>query len=262
MKFQSAQSIQLMTEIERRAFADRAQYLGDPDFVQVPVKTLVSEKYLEGRMMDYEAGKAGKSSAVKAGIIAQGEETTHLSVMDEEGNAVSVTTTLNGNFGSRTVVSGAGFILNNEMDDFSIKPGVPNLYGAVGNEKNAVAPGKRMLSSMSPTIVLRDGKPFLVVGTPGGTTIITSVFQTLVNIIDFNLSPKDAVNKPKFHHQWLPDEIFVEKDFDSIVIKELEQMGYKLTYRAPIGKTELIQIKDGVIIGVGDKRGDDDAEGY
>ena len=261
--FQSVQSVQLMTEVERRSYADRAKYLGDVDFYKVPVKKLISDEYIKGRMSDYDPNKAGNSTLVNAGIIAESEETTHLSVYDKEGNAVAVTTTLNGGYGSRTVVGGAGFLLNNEMDDFSVKPGVPNMYGAVGADANAVAPGKRMLSSMTPTIVLKDNKPYLVVGTPGGTTITTSVFQTLVNILEYDMNAFDAVNKPKFHHQWLPDMIFVEPDFPSEVRKELEKMGYKVTSRGQIGRTEVIRIlPNGSIEAVGDKRGDDDAEGY
>ena len=262
MKFQTPASVQLLTEVERRAYADRAEFLGDADFVKVPVKTLTSPAYLAMRMNDYDALKAGNSKAIIAGVIAESEETTHLSVIDAAGNAVSVTTTLNGHFGSRTVVTGAGFILNNEMDDFSVKPGVPNMYGAVGNEKNAIAPGKRMLSSMTPTIVLKNKKPYLVVGTPGGTTIPTSVFQSIINVIDFGMSAEDAVNKPKFHHQWLPDVVMVENDFDETTAAAMEAMGYKLVKRGNIGRTELIQLKDGKIIAVGDKRGDDTAEGY
>ncbi|MEO6719071.1 MAG: gamma-glutamyltransferase [Ferruginibacter sp.] len=265
MKFQTPESVQLLTEAERRAFADRAKYLGDADFVKVPVKTLVSEAYLQERMKDYTPGHAGNSELIKEGIIKESEETTHLSIIDAAGNAVSVTTTLNGSYGSRTVVSGAGFILNNEMDDFSVKPGVPNMYGAVGAEANAIAPRKRMLSSMTPTIVLKNNKPCMVVGTPGGTTIPTSIIQTLVNLIDFKMSTEDAVNKPKFHHQWLPDEIMVEKDFDKATARSLEAMGYKVVDRGGIGRTELIEIKPGrakPITAVADKRGDDAAEGY
>jgi len=262
MKFQTAASVQLMAEVERRAYADRAEFLGDPDFVKVPVKKLVSVEYLNERMKDYDPSKAGNSKTTIAGVIAESEETTHLSVMDAYGNAVAVTTTLNGGYGSHTVVSGAGFLLNNEMDDFSVKPGVPNMYGALGNKNNAIAPGKRMLSSMTPTIVLKNGSPYLVVGTPGGTTIPTSVFQTLVNILEFNMSADDAVNKPKFHHQWLPDEIAVEKDFPEDVKKRLEEMGYKIKVREAIGRTEVIQLKNNKIIAIADKRGDDDARGY
>lgn len=267
MKFQTAASVQLMTEVERRAYADRAEFLGDPDFVKVPVKTMVSAGYLKERMKDYEPGKAGNSKDTKAGMIKESEETTHLSVLDAYGNAVSVTTTLNGGYGSRTVVAGAGFLLNNEMDDFSVKPGVPNMYGALGNEKNAIAPGKRMLSSMTPTIVLKDGQPYLVVGTPGGTTIPTSVFQALVNALEFNMDADAAINSPMFHHQWLPDLVSVEKDFPETVKKELEAMGYATRLKTAWSRLEIIQVKNlsassRTITAVGDKRGDDDARGY
>ena len=266
MQFETAASVQLIVEAERRAYADRAAFLGDADFVKVPLKTLLSAAYLTQRMKDYEPGKAGNSKAIGSGNIKESEETTHMSIVDDDGNAVSVTTTLNGSYGSRTVVKGAGFILNNQMDDFSVKPGVPNMYGAVGAEANAIAPGKRMLSSMTPVIVLKNNSPYLVVGTPGGTTIPTSVFQTIVDILDFGMTAEEAVNKPKFHHQWLPDEIFVEKDFDTTVTQQLEAMGYTVTPRDNIGRTELIQIKrtgnKKIITAVGDKRGDDDAEGY
>jgi gamma-glutamyltranspeptidase / glutathione hydrolase len=262
LPFQTTASVQLVAEAERRAFADRAEFLGDPDFVKVPVKTLVSKAYLQKRMADYNPLKAGNSKVTKAGTIKESEQTTHISVTDIEGNAVSVTTTLNDNYGSKTVITGAGFIMNNEMDDFSVKPGVPNMYGALGNDKNAIAPGKRMLSSMTPTIVLKNNKPFIVVGTPGGTTIPTSVFQSIVNIVDYNLSPADAVNKPKFHHQWLPDVIFVEKYFPKKVRDELTAMGYTIQERGAIGRTELIKIDKKKITAIADKRGDDDARGF
>lgn len=221
-------------------------------------------RYLQQRMKDYTPGKAGNSKAVTAGKIPhESEETTHLSVMDNEGNAVSVTTTLNNSYGSKTVVAGAGFILNDEMDDFSVKPGVPNLYGAIGNTANAIEPGKRMLSSMTPTIVLKDKAPFIITGTPGGTTIPTSVFQTIVNIIDFKLSAEDAVNKPKFHHQWLPDQVYVEQDFPLTVRAALIKMGYKINEREQIGRTEIIKIIAGKKLeAVADKRGGDSAAGY
>ena len=264
MKFETPESVHLMAEAERRSFADRAKYLGDPDFVKVPVATLISDAYLKKRMSDYEPGKAGNSTDIKEGIINnEKEETTHFDVLDKEGNAVSVTTTLNGGYGSRTVVAGAGFLLNNEMDDFSVKPGVANMYGAIGAEANAIAPGKRMLSSMTPTIVLKNNKPFIVLGTPGGTTIPTSVYQTIVDIIDFKMTPQDAVNKPKFHQQWLPDVIDVEKGFDKTVIEALKKMGYTISEREAIGRTEVIMVKpDGSLIAVGDQRGDDAAAGY
>lgn len=262
LKFQTPESVQLMTESERRAYADRATFLGDDDFVKVPVKKLTDIKYIKERFKNFTPGIAGNSNIIKAGTIQESEETTHLSVIDKDGNAVSVTTTLNGHFGSRTVVTSAGFILNNEMDDFSVKAGVANMYGAVGNEKNAIAPNKRMLSSMTPTIVLKNNKPYIVVGTPGGTTIPTSVFQTLINLLDFKMTPQDAVNKPKFHHQWLPDQIFVEKDFPKTVRATLEKMGYTIIERGNIGRTELIITDQKNIIAVGDDRGDDAAEGY
>ena len=264
MRFETPQSVQLMTEIERRAYADRAKFLGDPAFVKVPVSTLVSDAYLKQRMSDYKPGEAGNSKDVKEGVIPnESTETTHFDVIDKDGNAVSETTTLNGWFGSKTMVAGAGFFLNNEMDDFSVKPGVPNMYGAVGAEANAIAPHKRMLSSMTPTIVLKNNKPWIVAGTPGGTTIPTSVYQTLIDIIDFHMSPEDAVNKPKFHHQWLPDELYVENTFDKDVVEALKKMGYKTSVKFGIGRTEVILIKpNGTITAVGDSRGDDTAVGY
>jgi gamma-glutamyltranspeptidase / glutathione hydrolase len=263
--FLSPQAVQLMTEVERRAFADRAEYMGDADFYKVPEAQLTNESYLKKRMGDYQPGIAGNSTQIKPGVLPmkESEQTTHLSVLDAEGNAVSVTTTLNNSYGSKTVIGGAGFFINDEMDDFSVKPGVPNLYGAVGGEANAIAPGKRMLSSMTPTLVLKDGKPFIVVGTPGGTTIPTSVFQTIVNIIDFGMSADDAVNKPKFHHQWLPDQIDVERSFPEATRIALQKMGYTIKKRGSIGRTEVIKkIAGDGMEAVADKRGDDAAAGY
>ena len=261
--FETVQSVHLMAEVERLAYADRAKYLGDVDYYKVPSKTLISYPYLWERMKNFNPEAAGNSENIQAGKIQESDETTHFDVYDKEGNCVSITTTLNGSYGSCTVVAGAGFLLNNEMDDFSIKPGVPNMYGAVGGEANAIASGKRMLSSMTPTIVLFKGSPFLVLGTPGGTTIITSVFQTLIDIIDFGMSVSDAVNKPKFHHQWLPDILYVEKGFPQPVFHELQKMGYTVQEREPIGRTEVIRIfPSGEIEAVADWRGDDDAAGY
>ena len=268
MGFHSIEAVQLMTEVERRAYADRAEFMGDQDFVKVPVKTLSSAAYLKERMKDFVPGKATPSEAVAPGKVnPESEETTHLSVADQYGNVVSVTTTLNGGYGSKTVVGGAGFLMNNEMDDFSVKPGVANMYGAVGKEANAIQAGKRMLSSMTPTVVLKNKQPYLVVGTPGGTTIPTSVFQTLVNILEFGQSPLDAVNNPKFHHQWLPDQLMVEKEFPTAVKEDLEKMGYKVVNRGQIGRTEVIQLnwkgkKLLQIEAVADKRGDDHASAY
>ena len=263
--FNSPRAVQLMVEVERRAYADRAEFMGDPDFYKVPVAAITSAAYLKQRMMSYDSTAAGNSQQIRPGVIAgvESEETTHLSIIDKEGNAVSVTTTLNDSYGSRTVVGGAGFLLNDEMDDFSVKPGVPNMYGAVGGEANAIVPGKRMLSSMTPTIVLQNGRPFLVVGTPGGTTIPTSVFQTIINIIDFAMTTEDAVYQPKFHHQWLPDEIFIEKGFPEATRSALEKMGYKFNSRGAIGRVEVIRVlADGRFEGVADNRGDDAAEGW
>lgn len=260
--FHSAKSVQVMIEAERRAYADRALYLGDQDFVKVPVKKLTDKKYIEERMRSFTPGIASESKNISAGNIApESTETTHLCVIDKEGNAVSVTTTLNGSYGCRVVA--AGFILNNEMDDFSVKPGTPNLYGLIGAEANAIAPGKKMLSCMTPTIVLKNNKPVLITGTPGGSTIITSVFQTLLNDLIFKLDARNTVNAPKFHHQWLPDQVTVEKDFPDSTTQALEKMGYKIVKGGPIGRTELIKIHaNGKIEAAGDKRGDDSAAGF
>lgn len=261
--FESVKSVQLMTEIERRAYADRAQYLGDPDFVKVPVKELVSEHYLRQRMADYNPDKATPSKNIHAGVIPrESEETTHLSVADDSGNAVSVTYTLNNLYGSQVVVGDAGFFLNDEMDDFSAKPGAPNMFGLLGTEANSIAPRKRMLSSMTPTIVLKAGRPYLVLGTPGGATIITSVFQTVVDLLDFRMPVTDAVDKPKFHEQWKPDVVYVEKGFPDSVKQAMEKMGYSFRERGAIGRTEVIKVTGDSIIAVADKRGDDDAAGY
>ncbi|HEY6082566.1 MAG TPA: gamma-glutamyltransferase, partial [Chitinophagaceae bacterium] len=261
--FETLRSVQLMTEIERRAYADRARFLGDPDFVKVPVKELVSKAYLKTRMAAYNPLKASPSNEIAAGRLSgEKEETTHISVVDNDGNAVSATYTLNGIYGSKVVAGGAGFFLNDEMDDFSAKPGTPNMFGLVGAEANAIAPHKRMLSSMTPTIVLKNQRPCIVLGTPGGATIITSVFQTIVDLLDFNMTVSDAVNKPKFHEQWLPDVVFIERGFPKTVKDSMETMGYKFVERGAIGRTELIRISNGRIEAVGDHRGDDSVAGY
>lgn len=259
----SPEATQLMIEAERRSFADRAKYLGDPDFTQIPLHQLTDPDYLKQRISSYTPGQASHSSDIQAGYFPESEETTHLCVLDVQGNAVSATYTLNNLYGSKLVVEGAGFLLNDEMDDFSAKPGTPNLYGLTGSEANAIAPYKRMLSSMTPTIVLKDQQPYLLTGTPGGSTIITSVFQTLVDVLDFHLSPHDAVNNPKFHHQWLPDAVYVEEGFPDSLKQALEKMGYRLVTREAIGRTELIvQEAPQQIVGVGDHRGDDTVAGY
>ena len=259
----TVESMHLMIEAERRAFADRAEYMGDPDFWKVPQKTLLSKTYLTNRMKDFDPQQASVSKNIKAGIIHESDETTHISIIDAEGNMVSITTTLNNSYGSKTVVGGAGFIMNDEMDDFSMKPGVPNMYGAIGGAANAIAPGKRMLSSMAPTLVLKDGKPFIVLGTPGGTTIPTSVYQMIVDIIDFDMNATDAVNQPKFHHQWLPDIVEIEKGFSPETIKSLERMGYTLQRVGEIGRSELIKVlPNGQFETAADKRGDDCVNGF
>ncbi len=256
----STEAVQIMTEAERRAFADRAEFMGDPNFINDKTEMLISEEYLKNRWKSFNKNKTTPSSEVGKIIKPMNEstETTHISVVDKDGNAAAVTTTLNGLYGSKVVVSGAGFFLNNEMDDFSIKPGVPNMFGAVGGEANKIEPRKRMLSSMTPTIVLKNNKPYIIVGTPGGTTIPTSVYQSIVNVIDFKLSPNMAVNAPKFHHQWLPEVVAVEKNFPEITISNLEKLGYKIEKWNQIGRTELILIDEkGNITGVADGRGDD-----
>lgn len=261
--FQSPEAVQLIVEAERRAYADRAEHLGDPDFWKVPVEELLSAHYLKKRMADFEPGKASASKTIKGGEFRESEQTTHLSIVDAEGTMVAVTTTLNGAYGSKTVVGGAGFLLNNEMDDFSIKPGVANMYGALGGDANAIAAQKRMLSSMCPTLVVKEGKPFVVVGTPGGTTIPTSVLQALINVIDFGMAADEAINSPKFHHQWLPDLIDIEKDFPEETRKKLEGMGYVFRIRDGIGRTEIILLnRDGKRISVADKRGEDSVAGF
>lgn len=255
----SPDAVQLMVEAERRAYADRAKYMGDPAFIEDQTAKLMSKAYLRARFKNYRPDKATPSDAVgEVTVPKESEQTTHISILDKEGNAVSVTTTLNGLYGCKTVVSGAGFLLNNEMDDFSIKPGVPNMYGAIGGTANAIQPGKRMLSSMTPTVILRNNKPYIVVGTPGGTTIPTSVFQSIVAVIDFKKDASAAVNAPKFHHQWLPEVVYVERDFPQNTVKALEAMGYKIVPRGNIGRVEMIVVTpDGKIHAVADKRGDD-----
>ena len=256
----STEAVQIMVEAERRAFADRAEFMGDPDFITDKTSMLISDEYLRNRWKSFNKNLATPSAEVGK-IISQPKEsteTTHISVIDKEGNAVAVTTTLNGLYGSKVVVAGAGFFLNNEMDDFSIKPGVPNMFGAVGGEANKIEPGKRMLSSMTPTIVMKNGKPYIIVGTPGGTTIPTSVYQSIVNVIDFKLSPGMTVNAPKFHHQWLPESVMVENNFPETTIQELEKKNYKVERVSQIGRTEMIVIDEkGNAVAVADGRGDD-----
>ncbi|MBK9014770.1 MAG: gamma-glutamyltransferase [Saprospiraceae bacterium] len=265
--FQSAKSIHVIVEAERRAYADRAKYLGDSDFYPVPVDSLLDPAYLTAKMLDFDSTKATSSGtigpAVKIGI--ETFETTHTSIIDEAGNAVSVTTTLNLNYGSKVIVQGAGFFLNDEMDDFSAKPGVPNYFGLIGAEANAIQPGKRMLSSMTPTIVEKDSSLFMVLGAPGGSTIITAVLQTLLGVTDYGMTMDEAVWAPRFHHQWLPNVITCEETaIDTTVRKQLWGMGHKLenVERMALIKAVLV-LPDGKLQGVGDNRNPDDhAEGY
>lgn len=264
--FNSDSTVQVMVEAERRVYADRAAHLGDPDFYKVPQQKLIEDAYAKQRMSTFNWNAASTSASVSAGEIApaEHEETTHFSIVDKEGNAVSITTTLNGSYGAGVVVKGAGFLLNNEMDDFSVKPGAPNMYGLVGGEANAIAPGKRMLSSMTPAILSKDGNLYMVVGTPGGSTIITSVFQTILNVIDFNMSMQNAVNAKKFHHQWLPDEIATEPNaLDSLTTEKLKAKGYKIVPRGAIGRVDaILKTKWGYYEGGADPRGDDKAVGW
>ena len=263
--FHSAEAIHLFVEAERRVYADRAEHMGDTDFYPVPVSGLIDKTYVVNRFKDYMPNRATPSDQVKAGNPkTEKENTTHMSIVDTEGAAVSITTTLNDNYGCRTVVGGAGFLLNNEMDDFSVKPGVPNMYGAIGGGANAIAANKRPLSSMTPTIVAKDGKLFMVVGTPGGTTIITSVFQVITNVIDFNMNMTDATQAKRFHSQWQPDVVSVEKDaFTDLTVKKLKSLGHNIVYRPYIGLIEAILVHpDGKLEGAADNRSDDDTEGF
>jgi gamma-glutamyltranspeptidase/glutathione hydrolase len=267
-KHNTTKAIQVIAEAERRAYADRSFFLGDPDFVKIPMDTLISKTYTKRRMSDFSFDKATKSSDISYGNIeiVESNETTHYSIVDQYGNAVSVTTTLNGGFGSKLYCADLGFFLNNEMDDFSSKPGVPNSYGLVGAKANEIAPEKRMLSSMTPTIVEKGGKLYLVVGSPGGSTIITSVLQTILNVHEYDMGIQEAVNQPRFHHQWLPDVIMIEPNkFDSITKVDLQKLGYTIDERNSrvIGKVDAILVlKDGKLEGGADPRGDDTAVGF
>lgn len=264
--FQSDSTVRAMVEAERRVYADRATHLGDPDFYRVPVEHLTSAAYNQSRMANVSLAKATDSETIKAGKFPgyESEETTHYSIVDKDGNAVSLTTTINGSYGSLVWVDGAGFLLNNEMDDFSVKPGVPNMYGLLGGKANSVEPGKRMLSAMTPTIVEKDGQLKMVVGTPGGSTIITSVFQTIVNVLDFGMSAQESVSAPRFHHQWKPDRIDVEsKAIDEKTRASLEKDGYKIHKRGNIGRVEnIIVLPNGKKQTGADHRGDDTSMGY
>ena len=264
----SIKEIQLLTEAERRAYADRAYFLGDPDFVKIPIDTLISANYNFRRMGNFSWNKATPSSEISHGKITgyESNETTHYSIVDKFGNAVSVTTTLNGAYGSKVYVQDGGFFLNNEMDDFSSKPGTPNMFGLIGAEANSIQPEKRMLSSMTPTIVEKNNQLYMVVGSPGGSTIITSVLQTILNVHDFDMGMQAAVDAPRFHHQWLPDDInFEPKGFSPELLEKLRDKGYaiKQANSVIIGKVDaILKLPDGKLEGGADYRGDDTAFGF
>ena len=264
-KHNSIKAMQIIVEAERRSYADRSLYLGDPDFYKVPEKKLLNTEYLNERMETFDFDKATKSNDIKPGslIFEESEETTHYSIIDEIGNAVAVTTTLNGSYGSKVFVEKGGYFLNNEMDDFSSKPGVPNMFGLIGGKANSISSQKRMLSAMTPTIVEKNGKLSMIVGTPGGSTIITSVLQTILNVYEFGMNIQKAVSAARFHHQWLPDNIVMEPGrFDRNIIKKLQEKEYEIKeeYNRIIGRVDAVHISENGIISTGaDPRGDDKA---
>lgn len=260
LKHNSAAYIHLITEAERRVYADRNTHLGDPEFNELPLDKMKDSLYILSRMANYNPDYATRSTLIKAGDFEEeSEETTHFSIVDKYGAAVSITTTLNSSYGSKLFVDGCGFLLNNEMDDFSSKPGIPNQYGLIGTEANAIEPNKRMLSSMTPTIIEENGNLRLVVGSPGGSTIITSVLQNILNVTLFDMDIQSSVDAPRFHHQWLPDLIYFEENrFDSTLFKSLINIGHNIKERSSIGRVDAILVQpDGSLKGGADSRGDD-----
>lgn len=262
----SAASVHYVTEVMRRFFADRSLYLGDPDFVKVPLARLLDPEYIRARRATIQLGRASSSDEIHPGLPAGAEssETTHYSILDSEGNAVSVTYTLNAAFGSGVTVPGLGFLLNDEMDDFASKPGSPNMFGLIQGERNAIAPGKRPLSAMVPTIVVKDGKPFLILGAPGGPRIITAVMQVLLNVIDFHMNVQDAVNAPRFHHQWKPDHLSMEAGFPPETYARLKEMGHQVDSSPGLvlARVEAILAEGGIVLGAADSRWVGKAAGY
>ena len=268
LEYKSYEAMHLMIEAERRSYADRSYFLGDPDFVSIPEYHLISSDYLSERMLNYNPLVATKSSDISYGdiVVAESDETTHFSILDSFGNAVSVTTTLNGSYGSKVFVDEIGVFMNNEMDDFSSKPGSPNMFGLIGGKANSIKPKKRMLSSMTPTIVERKGKLFLILGTPGGSTIITSVFQTILNAYEYKMGIQESIDSPRFHHQWVPDSVRFEPNFKNISeLKKLKSIGHQFDLQKSkfIGRVDAIMVDKIGNISVGaDKRGDDNAQIY
>jgi gamma-glutamyltranspeptidase/glutathione hydrolase len=263
----SSQTIHLVTEVMRRAFRDRAELMGDTDFVNVPIDRLIAKAYAVDLRRQIDPNRATTSLALPPRKLPAGEstETTHFSVVDAEGNTVANTYTLNGSYGSGVTIEGTGILMNNEMDDFTSKPGVPNTYGLIQSDANAIAAGKKPLSAMTPTFVTKNGKLFMVLGSPGGPTIINTVLQIILNVVDFGFTIQEAIDAPRFHHQWLPDELRMERrGFADDVVRALESRGHHIIFRDVMGDAQgiLVEQKTGTLLGASDPRGDGSAVGY